>query len=111
MTDYVGETLRVTATAKTFARVSVTPDDIAAMYCTIFNSLGETVLVEEAMTWQADEELWFTLWITTEDGTPVRLGGTALPTGSYRARILLVDFDDHESWEFVKVRIARNPVG
>lgn len=74
MTIYVGELVRLTATAKSFSSASVSPDDIDSMNVSIYNADLEEVLSEREMTWQPDEELWYYLWMTTEDEHMTRAG-------------------------------------
>jgi hypothetical protein len=107
MTDYVGELLRVTASAQDFAAISLTPDDITTMSAEIFDSAGSTIVGESEMAWSADELLWEYLWMTTEDGTN---DGEPLAAGTYRVRVRMVDLDGHPSWEYQRVRLSKNPV-
>ena len=59
MALYVGELVRLTVTAKSFASESVSPDDIDSMNVSVYNAAGEVVIAEREMTWQPDEELWY----------------------------------------------------
>lgn len=74
MAIYVGELVRLTATAKSFSSASVSPDDIDSMNVSVYNAAGEVVIAEREMTWQPDEELWYWLWMTTTDEHMTRAG-------------------------------------
>ncbi len=107
MAIYVGELARITVTGKSFTAISVSPDDIDAVYMTIYDSTGTEFINEREMTWQPDEELWYWLWVSTVDEVD---GSTAIDPGSYRVKIRLLDLDGHSSVEYLRVRLARNPV-
>lgn len=107
MALYVGELVRLTVTAKSFASESVSPDDIDSMNVSVYNAAGEVVIAEREMTWQPDEELWYWLWMTTTDETPT---GELIDPGTYRAKVRMIDLDDHPSVEYLRVRLSRNPV-
>lgn len=106
MTTYAGEVYLITATADDFDDVALTSADIAAMYCEVFDSEGAEVVASTEMTWDATREWWYYRWVTTTGATP-----TPIDPGTYRARIVLVDFEDGESIEFKRIRLARQPAG
>lgn len=111
MANYAGELLRITVTAEDFRKESLTEDDVQFIKVSIFDSTGTEILTEHTMSWQEEELLWYYLWTTTTDAlTTVADGGTPLDPGSYRAKCRMLDLDDHESWEYLRIRLQRNPV-
>lgn len=112
MTDYVGEEFRVTTTGTDWDKSALVPAKVTGLFVEIWNAAKEVVIPESEMAWVEQESLWEYLWLSTEDGlTTVDDGGTAIAPGSYRAKIKLIDLDGKPSWEFVKIRLSRNPVG
>ena len=106
MTNYAGETFRITTTSEDFEGTALTPNDIDSMWITVYDSTGSVLVSTVEMSWSATELLWFYLWTTkTNAATPVNLD-----PGTYRAKVTLVDLDGHENWEFKRIRLARNPV-
>jgi hypothetical protein len=108
MTNYVGELMRVTMAATDFAGDELDDTEVDEARISIWDAAAILIVDNREMAYSTDEALFFFLWITTEDGTDA---GTPLAVGSYRAKCTLVDLDGHRSWEFIRIRLARNPVG
>lgn len=104
MTTYTGELLRITATAADFENVAITPAEVAGMFVSIFSARGEPIVTEVPMAYSIEEELWYYLWDTSGGATP-----TALVAGTYKVKLLMLDLDDHSSWEWTRVRLAKDP--
>lgn len=112
MTDYAGELYRITVTAKDFASKSVAPADIDSMKVIVYNAANEIVVPLSEMAYVELEGLWEYIWLTVEDGvTSVLGGGVALPAGTYKARCILIDLDNHPSWEYKRHRLKSDPLG
>lgn len=99
MTTYAGELVRVSVTAEDFDEEALTEEDVDSVVVVIYDSSSEVVVAEVSMTWNADDALWFYLWDT--DG---------IDAGTYKAQCRMIDLDGHSSWEWQRVRLARNPV-
>ncbi len=98
MTTYAGELFRITCLATDFQDTEITDDQIAGITVTIYNSDLEEIVFDEPMTYSDVEEIWYYLWESPSE------------SGSYRVKCVMTDFDDHQNWEFKRVRLARNPV-
>ncbi len=105
MANYTGETLVVTHTA-TSNGVALTDEDVVGVEIEIFDSAGDVVIDNTAMTWDDTKERWEYQWETvTADATPV-----ALDAGTYRARVTLVGLADTVNYEYKRIRLKANPV-
>lgn len=98
MTLYAGEIVKVTHTALADS-TPLAPEDITAVWITIWNADREVVVAETAMSWDAAKLRWQYLWQTT-----------TATVGTYRARVRIEGVDGGSVWEYKRIRIARNPV-
>lgn len=98
MTLYAGEEFRITATGSDFDGTVLTEDNVSEVSVTIFDSALEEI-IDAPMSWEPDELLWYYMWDTT-----------GLDPGSYRYRVTFTGLDLKSSWEWKRVRFARNPV-
>lgn len=105
MTIYAGETLVITHTA-TNEDVELTDANVLSVTIEIFDSAGEVLVDETAMTWDAVQQRWEYVWYTLDDAaTP-----SPLESGTYRAKVLITSLTGTENWEYKRIRLARNPV-
>lgn len=100
MTLYAGETFVITHTA-TNDSVELTDDDVESVVVEIYNSDGDVVVEETAMTWDDTQSRWEYVWDTG--------GATPIDSGTYRAKVTVESLDT-TNWEFKRIRLARNPV-
>lgn len=102
MTLYVGEQVRIVATAAEYGDGDVlTEDNVSTVTIAIYQNTEdgmEEILAETAMTWDDEEEHWEYKWDTT-----------GLDTGSYKYRVKVVGADGKPSWEWLRARLSRNP--
>lgn len=98
MTLYAGEEFRITASGTDFDGTPLTDDNVNDATVQIYDATGDIVQVETSLTWDSDEELWEYLWDTT-----------GLAAGGYRYRVTFVGSDGKSSWEWRRIRLARNP--
>ncbi len=98
MTLYAGEMAKIIHTA-TKDGVSLLPEDITAVWLTIFNADREALGAEEAMTWDTDKLRWQYLWNTVD-----------VEAGTYRIKVRIAGVDGGSVWEYKRLRLARNPV-
>jgi hypothetical protein len=103
MTIYAGETLIITNTM-TLDGDPVEVDDVDSVDIIIFDSEGEEVVEQTPMSWNGTDERFEYQWDTSPADTP-------LEAGTYRAKIIVFGLAGEENWEFMRIRLARNPVG
>ncbi len=104
MAIYAGETLIITNTMTLDGRV-VEEEDVDQVTITIYNSALEEVVEEVPMSWNATDSRFEYQWDTSPGATPVRMS-----SGSYRAKITVYGKAGEENWEFVRIRLGKNPV-
>jgi hypothetical protein len=105
MTLYAGEKLIVTHTA-TLEGTALTDAEVTSVTITIYNSAGTELVAETTMSWDATDARWEYVWVT-DDGAATP---TALPTGTYRAKVVVTDLTSKQNWEYKRIRLASNPV-
>lgn len=98
MTLYVGELTKIVHTA-TKDGVALEPDDVTAVWVTLYTSDLEILVDETEMSWDLNFDRWQFLWDTT-----------GLDPGTYRARVRIEGIDGGSVWEYRRIRLARNPV-
>jgi hypothetical protein len=98
VTLYAGELIKVTHTA-TKDTEALLPDDVTAVWISLYDSDQEVLLAETEMTWDSAKARWQHLWDTT-----------GLAAGTYRARVRVEGVDGGSVWEWKRIRQARNPV-
>lgn len=104
MTTYAGETVIITQTA-TLNGEAVEVADVDQVTVAIFDREGTEVIVETQMSYSTEEERWEYQWDTSPGGsTPL-----AIAPGTYKAKIVMYGLDDAENWEWLRIRLARNP--
>lgn len=112
MTIYAGETVEISVTAKEFRAVrALNEDDLTAVWVTVYDVEGDTVVPRSSMSWDED--------LVDENGTVT--GGwayhwltTGVDPGTYRAKIEAYGVQatpQHYSLEFKRIRLNRRPVG
>lgn len=102
MTLYAGETRVVWCEATvpdTDPVVVLTPTAGFTVEAVFFDRAGAE-LSRAAMSWVAANKRWEVLWATA-----------GLGPGSYRVKCILDGIDGSHSWEYLNVRLNRNPVG
>lgn len=105
MAIYAGETLIITNTMTLDGR-ALDEDDVESVEIVIYDSAGEVVVEQTLMSWNQVDSRFEYRWDTSPGGsTPM-----ALDPGSYRAKIIVYGDEGEENWEYVKIRLARNPV-
>lgn len=100
MTQYVGEEVRIKATATGYAGEALTDESVTNALITILNK-DKTVLVDDQpMSWNDTETPphWEYLWNTA-----------GLEAGTYRYRVTVVGIDGSLTWEWRRTRFAKNP--
>lgn len=98
MTLYAGELVKITQTALKDDE-ALLPDDITAVWLTLYNAEAAIVVDETEMDWDATFDRWQYLWDTT-----------GVDPGSYRARVRVEGVDGGSVWEYQRFRLTRNPV-
>jgi hypothetical protein len=105
MAIYAGETLIIT-NSMTLDGVALEEADVESVEIVIYDSTGAVVVEQAPMSWNGTDERFEYRWDTSPGGsTPM-----ALDPGTYRAKIIVYGADGQENWEYVKIRLARNPV-
>lgn len=104
MTQYAGERAHITNAVK-YRGETLTPTDGFKSFVTVFNSDWVEVLTATEMPWDNARSEWHMAWLTRDaEGNP-------LAPGTYRALVELRQDDGVtiESWEWKRVRLARDP--
>lgn len=102
MAIYAGETLIITNTM-TLDGVAVEEEDVDSVTVTIYDSAGDLVVEEIPMSWNSTDSRFEYQWDTSP-------AGVQLENGTYRAKIMVYGLAGEENWEYMKIRLARNPV-
>lgn len=105
MADYAGEPRRiVTDAARNFDGRVLTPDDVISVTVEVFNNALDTVVLPVTPmdyildTGDVDLNNWAFIWDTT-----------GLDPGTYRAKVVVTMLDGLESFEYKRIRLARDP--
>ena len=98
MTLYAGELFRIRADGADFDGTELTEDNVQAVTIRIYNA-AKQLIAEDDMTWDVDELIWVYLWDTA-----------TLVTGSYRYQVIFTGMDGKPSWEWKRIRLAKNPI-
>lgn len=105
MADYAGEPRRiVTDTARNFDGRVLVPADVQSVTVEVFtNDLQTVVLPVTPMdyiddTGDVDNNNWAFIWDTT-----------GLEPGTYKAKVVITTLDGLESFEYKRIRLARDP--
>ena len=101
MTRYAGEGVLITHTA-TLDGAALDNTDVSSVVIEIFDSDGDTVVSETAMTWDATDSRWEYVWDTG--------GASPLSSGTYRAKVTVNNLDGTENWEVARIRFQTSPV-
>lgn len=99
MTTYAGEGYTINSVPKDHDGEPLTADQISGVVVDIYNPSRERVVADAAMTYNADDELWFYRW-NTEGSAP----------GTYKIKVTVTGIDGVPNWEWIKFRLARDPV-
>lgn len=105
MTLYAGEKTIITHTA-TLEGTALVDTDVTSVTIIIYNSAGTEIVSEDAMSWDATDLRWEYVWCT-DDGAATP---TALPAGTYRAKVIVTDLTSKQNWEYKRIRLSTNPV-
>lgn len=105
MADYAGEPIRITTKDPlNFDGRRIVPVDVTSVTVEVFNTdLSETVLALTPMDFindpgdDADGE-WAYIWDTT-----------GIDPGTYKAKVVINTIDTLSSWEYHRIRLARDP--
>lgn len=98
MTKYVGEQFRIVVTAKDYGSGDLDDTNVDSVTLLILDRDATVLVDEEPMSWDADEALWEYLWDTVD-----------LSAGSYKYKVTVIGADGKPSWEWLRVRLAKNP--
>ncbi len=98
MTLYAGELSKIIHTA-TKDGEALAPDDVDAVWITIYDAAREEAVGESAMSWDSAQLRWQYLWDTT-----------GFDAGTYRVKVRIEGVDGGSVWEYKRIRLARNPV-
>lgn len=105
MADYAGEPIRVTTKDPlNFNGQRIVPADVSTVTVEVFNSdLTSTVLGVTPMVFidDADDDAdgeWAYIWDTT-----------GVASGTYKAKVVITTTDSLSSWEYHRIRLARDP--
>lgn len=101
MTLYAGEGVLVTHTIS-LEGTALDNGDVDSVVIEIFDSDGDTVVAETAMTYDATDSRWEYVWDTG--------GSSPVDAGTYRAKVTVNHLDSTENWEIKRIRLASSPV-
>jgi len=98
---YAGELIKITTTAKDFNSLAFPALELPDLVVTIsiFDAAHVAVVSNVLMTFDVVNGNWYYLWNTH-----------AVPQGTYRPKCVLEDPDGHLSWDWSRIRLAKNPV-
>lgn len=89
----------IAATAADFDDEALTDEDITAMTAKVFDSEADVTLEEVSMDWSVEDSRWEYRWNTA-----------GVEPGTYRVRIKAVGPEDIVTWEYKRLRLARDPL-
>lgn len=109
MTIYTGETVRVRTSATGYNGAAITEDDVTDVTMEFFDSTGEslfTVSTASGVTYDTLNGRWYYDW-----HTDIGVQASPVPTvGAYKVKVYYHGGTAFDSWEYLTVRLKRNPV-
>lgn len=100
MTFYAGEEYKIVTLPTEFGTTEpiLSDQQIGSVKVTIVDAAAVVIVNDAAMTWSALEQEWFYMW-----------NSTGVPSGSYKAKVVVTALDGGQNWEIKRIRLAKNP--
>lgn len=100
MTLYAGEEVRITTTVSDFDGTVLAAADVNSVkITTIHDSTGTQIAgtFPTAMSYDVPTAIWYFMWDTA-----------GLTSGTYKAKVTVTGLDNTVSWEWKRIRLARD---
>lgn len=97
---YAGEEVRITTTVADFDGTALTGAGVTSVIITtIHDPAGAAILSNQAMSYDTAHGLWLYMWNTA-----------GITPGTYKAKVVVTGLDGTISWEWKRIRLARDLV-
>jgi hypothetical protein len=99
MTLYAGEEVKVTSTVSDFDGVALTDLNVQNVKVTIYDSTPAIIVNAATMSYDSTRLYFYYMWNTT-----------GRSPGTYKAKVVATGADGLPSWEWKRIRLARDLV-